>query len=243
MDRPTITAILNAHREGMLAKPSLQSLSRSIADAETAAISVETIIVLDRADQLTREVVHQHAGPEAKIIETSFGDPGKARNRAVEEAKGRYLAFLDADDLWGVNWLSEAARHADGRTDPVIWHPEVCAYFGGAKHLFRHIDMEDEDFRPSGLMIENYWTMLSFGDRRLYLENPYPETDLKAGFGFEDWGWNMNTISRGIIHKIVPGTGHAIRRRPHSVSANTVNAQAVPAPSHYIRSLVQKSRP
>lgn len=227
--------MLNAHREGLIAKPSLESLKRNVARAQDAGFEVEVLVILDRADRLTRDVVESQSEKDFRLIETSFGDPGKARNFAVEGAQGTYVAFLDADDLWGETWLVSAARSAASRQDPVVWHPEVCVYFGAAKHVFCHIDMEDDTFRPAGLAIENYWTALSFSARDIYLQNPYPGTDLTSGFGFEDWAWNMETISRGVIHKIVPGTGHVIRRKTESVSTATVRVQGVTRPNAYIR--------
>lgn len=223
----------------MLAKPSLESLKRSVAHVEGANLTVEVIVVLDRSDPITREIVANHGSSGFRTIATDFGDPGHARNHAVRSAEGDYLAFLDADDLWGVDWLAKAVAAARMRQDQVIWHPEVCVYFGAARHVFRHIDMEEPNFSAAGLVIENYWTSLSFGARELYVENPYPGTDLNAGFGFEDWAWNMQTISRGIIHKIVPETGHVIRRRVQSVSQESVGAQAVPRPTPYLRNYLR----
>lgn len=206
--------------------------------AQRHGLAVEVIIILDRADQLTRDVVQSQSEKEFRIVETSFADPGKARNFAVGMAEGRYVAFLDADDLWGENWLASAARIATTREDPIVWHPEVSIYFGATKNIFCHIDMEESEFQYAGLMIENYWTCLSFAAHEIYLQTPYPETDLQLGFGFEDWAWNMETISRGVIHKIVPGTGHIIRRKNESVSRTTVRAQGIPQPNCYIRSFL-----
>jgi len=45
-----------------------------------------------------------------------------------------------------------------------------------------------------------------------------------------------------VIHKIVPGTGHAIRRKTDSVSTATVRAQGITRPNAYIRQLLERSR-
>lgn len=239
MVRPVVSAVLNAHREGMIAKPSMESLKRSIAHAERAGHTIEVHIVLDRADSTTAEVISNAKLSHHYIHETNFGDLGMARNFAVSNASGEYIALLDADDLWGVDWLTKAIAAARSRNDNVIWHPEISVYFGAAKHIFRHIDMESQDFDPLSLFLENHWTSLSFSTREIYMNNPYPTTDLRAGFGFEDWAWNLQTTSGGILHKTVAGTGHVIRRKPISLAQQTVVAQAVTRPNDYLSWIIK----
>lgn len=234
MEKFIVTAILNGHREGMTAVPSMESLKRTISHAEESGHAVEVIIVLDKADPITTAVIEETKLPHHKVYHTEFGDLGLARNFAISRAHGEFIALLDADDLWGVDWLKKAIASACRRTDKVVWHPAINIYFGAAKHIFAHVDMEDSDFEYTGLLIENYWTSLSFARREIYLETPYPKTDLKAGIGFEDWSWNMETICRGAVHKVVPGTGHVIRRKTFSLAQQTSVARAVPKPNDYL---------
>jgi hypothetical protein len=81
------------------------------------------------------------------------------------------------------------------------------------------------------LAMGNLWTSLAFARRELFLRAPYRRTDLRAGFGFEDWAWNSDTISQGMIHKIVPDTVHLLRRKASSLNAQTRGAGALMTPS------------
>ncbi|HEO98691.1 MAG: glycosyltransferase family 2 protein [Campylobacterales bacterium] len=63
----------------------------------------EMIIVDDKSTDNTVELIEPYAQKDKRIkyivLEENSG-PAVARNRAIEEAQGRYIAFLDADDLW-----------------------------------------------------------------------------------------------------------------------------------------------
>jgi glycosyltransferase involved in cell wall biosynthesis len=236
---PDITAVLNAHREGLLAHASLTSMKRAIAAAAEADIRVELLCILDRGDDLTRAVIKGGLGQDDRLIEVAYGDLGRSRNTAVDEARGAHIAFLDADDFWGTSWLVRAHAEATKRADSIVWHPEVCAFFDGTKHILHHVDMETPSYRPVVLMDQNYWTALSFARRSIYLDTPYPPSDIPGGVGFEDWAWNKMTICKGVLHKIVPNTGHVIRRRTFSLSHVTVASQAVPHSMGYLRHLVE----
>lgn len=216
------------------------SALRAISTASDSGYSTEIIAVLDKPNALTREVVSGMLTNVGRIVELEFGDVGRARNEGIREASGDFIALLDADDLWGPNWLLEALRCAEQRSDPIVWHPEVNIYIGSSNHILHHKDMENSAFEPTSLMLENRWTALSFARRELYLSNPYPVSDIVQGIGFEDWAWNMNVITNGALHKVVPGTGHIIRRkRVASLSGATVRANGVPPFTEYINYIME----
>ena len=64
----------------------------------------ELIIVDDCSTDYSREIVRDYINKEdrIKLIETgaNFGGPARPRNIGMQNAKGEYMAFLDADDVW-----------------------------------------------------------------------------------------------------------------------------------------------
>jgi glycosyltransferase involved in cell wall biosynthesis len=63
----------------------------------------EMIIVDDCSADHSPEIANRYAQADERIRVTSLSSnsgPAVARNRAIEMAKGRYIAFLDSDDLW-----------------------------------------------------------------------------------------------------------------------------------------------
>lgn len=63
----------------------------------------EMIIVDDVSPDNSNNIIEEYCKKDNRIklikLDKNSG-PAVARNRAIEEAKGRYIAFLDADDLW-----------------------------------------------------------------------------------------------------------------------------------------------
>lgn len=67
----------------------------------------ELIIINDCSTDSTKEIVSTYAYDERLIIINNEKNKGIAisRNRGISKAKGKYICFLDSDDLWSHNKL------------------------------------------------------------------------------------------------------------------------------------------
>ncbi len=203
----------------MTAEPSIISAWRSVQRAIAAGLSASVLLVLDSPDAATTNVAARWTNRSTvdtviDSVTVHEGDLGAARNAATAHTAASWLAFLDADDLWGEHWLVLAHTAATSQPSGIydVFHPQVNIIFGDHHSLLHHIDSESPDFRWSRFCLHNAWTALSFVRRELLTELPYPRNDLDSGFGYEDWSWNMAVLDSGGRHHAVENTCHFIKR-------------------------------
>lgn len=129
MIEPKVTVIIPLYNKEKYVKRAVDSVL-----AQTF-IDFELIIVDDGSTDGSVDVVKGYDDKRIRIIQQTNSGPGAARNRGAAEAKGAFLAFLDADDEWlpeylqtidnvrkdnpdcnviVSNWIADFSRHPQG---------------------------------------------------------------------------------------------------------------------------------
>jgi glycosyltransferase involved in cell wall biosynthesis len=90
---PVVSVVIPAYNAGGTIAEALDSVF-----AQRGPFELEVILVDDgSADDTVRVAA---AFPRIRLIRQANAGPSAARNRGIREARGDYVAFLDADDRW-----------------------------------------------------------------------------------------------------------------------------------------------
>lgn len=73
----------------------------------------ELLVVDDGSSDGTVSWVNQTTDPRIKLISQTNRGASTARNTGIENSKGDYIAFLDADDLWRPSKLAKQVKQLD----------------------------------------------------------------------------------------------------------------------------------
>ena len=96
MDKELVSVIIPAFNAGADIRQTLNSVLAQTYQA------IEVIVVDDGSSDATAAIVEEFVTRDARIqlVRQSNAGVGAARNAAIRKARGKYIATLDADDLW-----------------------------------------------------------------------------------------------------------------------------------------------
>ncbi|MCR5420339.1 MAG: glycosyltransferase [Lachnospiraceae bacterium] len=93
-------------------------LEQSVESILTQSLSsIELICVDDGSDDDSLDILNRFMYKDRRVIVISqkHSNAGKARNAGMCKASGKYLLFLDADDIFSKNMIEEAYKTAEDR--------------------------------------------------------------------------------------------------------------------------------
>ena len=225
---PILSVIITGHAEGILIHRTLHSVRRALAELPKS-YSHEIILHLDNPTPESRSYVERQTEANlngVRVFENTFGDLGASRNFAIQEARGKYIATIDADDLMSKNWLRHAVNYLEDCKRPTIAHSQYTVEFEGADSLvIKHgqIDYETDTLLS---VYANRWNSVIVAPRELMLANPYAPNS--PGYGYEDWNFNCRIIYQHIDNVLIPETAIFVRRkRTNSEWARQVSSMSV----------------
>jgi len=115
---PVVSVVMPAHNSEATIATAISSVLRQ------SHKGWNLIICDDFSSDGTLQIAQQFAQMDSRISLISLnqrGGPGRARNAAIRAATGRWLAFLDSDDLWEPEKLEASLAHALERDSTLVF--------------------------------------------------------------------------------------------------------------------------
>ncbi|WP_309386010.1 glycosyltransferase family 2 protein [Cerasicoccus frondis] len=172
MDQPLVTSGVAAYNAEAFIAETIESI------LDQSYSPQEIIIVDDGSTDKTPEIIAQYPG--VRLIQQTNQGEGAARNRIIQEAQGKYIAFLDHDDKWRPEKLAKqvAALEADPEIDFALSRIQVQIQAGSEDAPWALVEKTEKvgGFLPSTLI----------APKATFAKVGFFQTDFKAGTDF-DW--------------------------------------------------------
>ncbi len=154
---------------------------------------LQIIIINDGSTDNSLKIIESFDTP-MKIISQANAGPAQARNRGLQHAKGEFIAFLDADDLWPEGKLANQLAYLKSNEKvEAVWGR--TQYFG---------DFSERDLKlPLAEDRTAYSYQLGAG---FFRRSAFEKVGLFDGsFRYsEDYDWILRMREMGIPHETMP---------------------------------------
>ena len=237
--KPLLSIIVTAHHEGLIAHKTMRSIERAVSLLRDSDISYEIIISIDRGDEETIRYFSNYTALPIAIHQWDHGDLAQSRNSAITKAHGRFIAFIDADDLMSANWLRDGVQflttHSYGK---YVAHSAYTIEFEGASAIVEKVGHTNKDRDTLLSVLSGRWNSVIIAPSTLLRQFPYAPNS--PGYGYEDWFMSCQFIQHGVKNVLIPETAIFVRRKAtgsewarQKTSRSVLHAHPLFSPSHF----------
>lgn len=155
---------------------------------------VEVIVVDDGSTDNTCEVVSSYCSNKVKYYWQEHKGIPFARNQCLRLASGKYLAFIDSDDLWKPNKLAKQLEFLEKNTDCMVVFSKYTNFF--SENVEKMNEYSEKLNKELGMECKNNYALPTALFRRSLLDLVgYFDEKLNIG---EDVEWVMRMKFAGI---------------------------------------------
>lgn len=205
--------------------------------------NIEIIVVNDGSTDHSLDVISQYSG-NVTIINKENGGVAGARNLGIKAAKGEFISFCDADDIWNSEKIEDQINYlnAHPQVDMVYcyWHVwqsnstgsyDIPVSFGFSRKKSQQIDSELSGWIYHKLLLDcECLTSTVIMRRNLFNKIGYFDTSLKSGEDYDLW---LRASRVTEIHKLKE-VYVLYRAWPHSITRK-------PMKTHYEYEVLQRA--
>jgi glycosyltransferase involved in cell wall biosynthesis len=226
MSQPTVSVVIPTHNRAQYIGETIQSvLAQTYAD-------YEIIVVDDRSTDNTGEIIQSLSQErDIRYFSQPCGSAPAARNYGLQQAQGKYIAFLDSDDLFMPEKLGKQVTFLDEHASVALVHTGYEKFSD---------DGEDLGYRDTSKITGKYyhamlldWSVLIATPcvlvRKVVLDEvgDFDET-MRAAEDLDLWRRIAQRYEIGVIPEML------CRVRVHAGSLSTGKVEAAASFEHYL---------
>lgn len=211
MSAPLVSVIVPARDAGPTVVDTLESVRRQ------TVTDLEVIVVDDGSTDDTVARVARVTDPRITLVSFPGAGLSTARNRGMARARGAYLSFIDADDLWTPDKLELQLEALGRRADAGVAYSWTYEIDPAGRPLGPHPPVRHEGDVYASMLLGFF---VGSGSNAL-LRRAVIETvgEFDPGLqGVEDWEYFLRAAARWPF-VVVPRYQILYRQSPHSLSS------------------------
>lgn len=181
----------------------------------------ELLIVDDTSTDRTAEIVQQHCAQDERIhfvVKPKHSGIADTRNQCIKMAKGRFLAFLDADDMWHPEKLEKQLQFMTERNIGFSYSSYDCIDEAGHP-------LEKQVKAAGDLNYDDYLHNTIIGCSTVMIDTTIIGEVVVPNFRTsEDTATWLNILKKGFLAYAIEQPLTSYRIRQHSASSNKLKA-------------------